>query len=127
MSRRLRRRPDPPMPRGGASSRPGRCPECGGDESLLEVFLMAGGQNVSFAICSRCEWRRWGQEGETVPRTRVLSVVASEALAEAAERAARRPIRAAPADGTGPCGATEEGSPEPCGSPAWELPSPPRT
>jgi hypothetical protein len=86
MSGRFRQRPEPPAPRGGPSAGPRTCPDCATDQALIEVFLRAGDEDVSFAICSNCEWRRWGSGGSEVAREDALAAVAADLEAHADRR-----------------------------------------
>jgi hypothetical protein len=89
MSGRFRHHPDLPAPRRGPSATARTCPDCATGEALIEVFLRAGDEDVSFAICSRCEWRRWGASGAEMARADALSAVTADLEAHADGRSRR--------------------------------------
>jgi hypothetical protein len=41
------------------SRRAAMCPGCGSATAVLEVRLVVGGEPLSFALCSACEWKSW--------------------------------------------------------------------
>jgi hypothetical protein len=117
MSGRFRQRPDPPAPRGGPSVIARPCPDCATDEALIEVFLRAGDEDVSFAICSNCEWRRWGSNGSEVAREDAVAAVAADLEAHADRRNRRYVSRGPEPVSPGRPGAPEGALPGSFGSP----------
>jgi hypothetical protein len=54
------------------------CPSCGSAETL-QVTMMLSGSQVSFTLCSACEWKGWERDGELIPLDSVLDIVATPA------------------------------------------------
>jgi hypothetical protein len=52
------------------------CPSCESYE-VLSVALRLSDAPFHFTFCTRCEWKSWRHEGEMLPLTSVLNLVAS--------------------------------------------------
>lgn len=51
------------------------CPECG-SRDLLSITMQVDGRDLSFTTCHGCEAKWWDRDGEAVPLTSVINIVA---------------------------------------------------